>query len=134
MIVIQVFNPDALKNTSACLSNDKCVAIIAMANPVKFGHDHYTAIASQLALSIAPESEEPEEQVQQNYIFYVSTASSKAVEHLTVEDSDISLALKKVYCVFPPDAMGSNDYFIDDESAFLLLAPFLTATCSPPLF
>ena len=47
---------------------------------------------------------------------------------------DIDLAMKKVYCLLPPGIVGSNAYFNDGdgESAFLLFAPFLTTTCSPP--
>ena len=52
----------------------------------------------------------------------MSTAYSKATEHLCVEDIDIDLAMKKMYCVLPPDIQGSNEFFNDGdgESAFCL--------------
>lgn len=52
----------------------------------------------------------------------MSAADSKAVEHLTVEDININLAMKKVYCVLPPGVLGSNEYFNDGdgEAAFCL--------------
>ena len=51
-----------------------------------------------------------------------SAADSIAVEHLTVEDININLAMKKVYCVLPPGVLGSNEYFNDGdgEVAFCL--------------
>ena len=52
----------------------------------------------------------------------MSATDSKAVEHLTVEDININLAMKKVYCVLPPGVLGSNEYFNDGdgEAAFCL--------------
>jgi len=54
-------------------------------------------------------------QVQENYISFMSAADSKAVEHLIVEDIDINLDTKKMYCVLPPGVMGSNEYFNDSD-------------------
>ena len=122
LLLLQVSNPDALEYTSARLSGDKRVVIITMAGPDKFCHTHRAAIASQLAEANTPGKEEPEIQVRENYVSHMSAADSKAVEHLTVEDIDINLAMKKMYCVLPPGVLGSNEYFNDGdgESAFCL--------------
>jgi len=129
---IQVFNADGLATTSARLSEDKKMVIITMADPDKFGHARRTDIAHQLANAIKPEHEEFEDQVYRNYVTNMTKASTKAVEHYTYKGLD--LAMKKVYCLLPPGIVGSNAYFNDGdgESAFLLFAPFLTTTCSPP--
>ena len=93
-----------------------------MADPDQFGHNHCNNIARQLAEAITPDDEEPEIQVQENFVSHMSTAYSKATEHLCVEDIDIDLAMKKMYFVLPPDIRGSNEFFNDgdDESAFCL--------------
>ncbi len=115
LLLLQVSNPDALEYTSACLSDDKRVVIITMAGPDKFCHTHRAAIGSQLAEANTPGMEEPEIQVRENYVSHMSAADSKAVEHLTVEDIDINLAMKKMYCVLPPGVLGSNEYFNDGD-------------------
>ena len=40
----------------------------------------------------------------------MSSSYSNAVEHLTVENIDINLAMKKLYCVLPLGILGSNGY------------------------
>ena len=93
-----------------------------MADPDQFDHNHRNDIGRQLAEAITPDDEEPEIQVQENFVSHMSTAYSKATEHLRVEDIDIDLAMKKMYCVLPPDIRGSNEFFNDGdgESAFCL--------------
>ena len=126
VLLLQVSNPNALKRTSAHLSDDKRLVIISMANPDKFVHNHRKAIASQLAKTLAYASSlaataaattaavAPETQIEENYISSMSASYSSAVEHLTVENSDINLAMRKLYCVLPPGVMGSNEYFNHD--------------------
>jgi hypothetical protein len=38
-------------------------------------------------------------------------AYSKADEHLSIEDSNINIAMKQIFCVLPPRVRGSNAYF-----------------------
>ncbi len=127
VLLLQLSNPDALERTSACLSDDKHLVIITMADPDKFVHNHHAAIASQLAKTLTWTSsslskEEPEVQIEENYISSMSSSYSNAVEHLTVENSDTSLAMKKLYCVLPPGVLGSNEYFNHDgESSVFCL-------------
>ncbi len=122
VIVLQVSNPDALKTTSARLSEDKKAIIITMADPDQFDHNHRKDIVTRLAEAITPDDEEPEIQVQENFVSHMSTVYSKATGCLCVEDIDIDLAMKKMYCVLPPDIWGSNEFFNDGdpESAFCL--------------
>ena len=93
-----------------------------MADPDQFGHNHCNDIARQLAKAITPDDEEPKIQVKENFVSHISTAYFKATERLRVEDIDIDLAMKKMYCVLPPDIRGSNEFFNDGdgESAFCL--------------
>ena len=93
-----------------------------MADPDQFGHNHCNDIARRLTKGITPDDKEPEIQVQENFVSHMSTAYSKATERLCVEDIDIDLAMKKMYCVLPPDIRGSNEFFNDGdgESAFCL--------------
>ncbi len=52
----------------------------------------------------------------------MSSLYSNAVEHLTVEKSNINLAMKKLYYVLPPGLLGSNEYFNHDgESSVFCL-------------
>ena len=93
-----------------------------MADPDQFGHNHCNNIVRQLAKAITPDDEEPEIQVQESFVSHMSTSYSKATERLCVEIIDINLAMKKMYCVLPPDIRGSNEFFNDGdgESAFCL--------------
>jgi hypothetical protein len=46
VLLLQVSNPDALERTSVCLSDDKRLVIITMADLDKFVHNHRAAIAT----------------------------------------------------------------------------------------
>ena len=127
VLLLQVSNPDALERTSARLSDDKRLVIISMADPDKFVHNHRKAVASQFArtltwTSAAAEAAAmaPEIQVAENYISSMSASYSSAVDYLTV-DSDINLAMRKVYCVLPPGVLGSNEYFNHDGELVVCL-------------
>jgi hypothetical protein len=52
VLLLQVSNPDTLERTSACLSDDKRLVIITVADPDKFVHNHCAVIASQLAKTL----------------------------------------------------------------------------------
>jgi hypothetical protein len=127
ILLLQVSNPDALERTSARLSDDKRLVIISMADPDKFVHNHRKAIASQLAKTLTYTSSSssaaaaPEIQVEENYISSMSASYSSAVDHLTVENSDINLAMRKLYCVLPPGVVGSNEYFNHDGELVVCL-------------
>jgi hypothetical protein len=131
VLLLQVSNPDALERTSARLSDDKCLVIITMADPDKFVHNHRAVIASQLAKTLTWTSSslslllssEPEIQIEENNISSMSTSYSNAVKNLTVENSDINLAMKKLYCVLPPGVLGFNEYFNHDGESVVCLHP-----------
>jgi len=101
-----------------------------MADPDKFVHNHRKAIASQLAKTLTYTSSSssaavaPEIQVEENYISSMSASYSSAVDHLTVENSDINLAMRKLYCVLPPGVLGSNEYFNHDGELGLFAPTF----------
>ncbi len=63
----------------------------------------------------------PKTQIAENYISSMSALYSSAVEHLTVENSDINLAMRKLYCVLPPGVLGSNEYFNHDGELVVCL-------------
>ena len=46
-----------------------------------------------------------------NYVASMTGAYSKADEHLSIEDSDINIAMNRIFCVLPPGVRGSNAYF-----------------------
>jgi hypothetical protein len=46
-----------------------------------------------------------------NYVASMTGVYSKANEHLSVEDSNINIAMKQIYCVLPSGGGGSNAYF-----------------------
>ncbi len=111
-MAVQCFNPDALDITSAHLSADQLVVILTVAAPDKFVQDACQDIAYQIATSIHPDCQF-EEPVSINYVASMTGAYSKADEHLSIEDSDINIAMNRIFCVLPPGVRGSNAYFIN---------------------
>ena len=93
---VQCFSPDALDITSACLSADQLIVILTVAAPDKFVQDARQDIAYQIATSIYPDCQ-LEEPVSINYVAYMTGAYSKADEHLSIEDSNIDIAMKQIF-------------------------------------
>ncbi len=110
ILAAQCFSPDALDITSARLSADRLVVILTVAAPDKFVQDARQDIAYQIATSIHPDRQ-LEEPVSINYVASMTGAYSKADEHLSVEDSNIDIAMKQIFCVLSPGVWGSNAYF-----------------------
>ncbi len=46
-----------------------------------------------------------------NYVASMTGDYSKADKHLSIEDSNIDIAMKQIFCVLPPGVWGSNAYF-----------------------
>jgi hypothetical protein len=109
-LAVQCFSPDALDITSAHLSANRLVVIPTVAAPDKFVQDAFQDIAYQIATSIHPDCQF-KEPVSINYVASMTGAYSKANKHLSVEDSDIDIAMKQIFCVLPPGLRGSNAYF-----------------------
>ncbi len=101
ILAVQCFSLDAYDITSACLSADRPVVILAVAASDKFVQDARQDIAYQIATSIHPDCQ-LREPVSINYVASMTGAYSKADEHLSVEDSDIDINMKQFFCVLPP--------------------------------
>jgi hypothetical protein len=110
ILAVQCFSPDALDITSACLSADQLVVILTVAAPDKIVQDSRPDIAYQIATSIHPDHQ-LKGPVFINYVASMTGVYSKADEHLSVEDSNIDIAMKQIFCVLPPGVQGSNAYF-----------------------
>jgi hypothetical protein len=136
-LAVQCFSPDALDITSAHLSADRLVVILTVAAPDKFVQDTCQDIAYQIATSIYPDYQ-LEEPVSINYVASMTGAYSKADEHLSVEDSNIGIAVKQIFCILPLGVWGSNAYFnkgrINENNHLQLQAfPFIVPSNMIPL-
>jgi hypothetical protein len=96
-LVVQYFSPYALDITPAHLSADQLVVILTVAAPDKFVQDAHQDIAYQIATSIHPDCQ-LEESLSINYVASMTGAYSKADKHLSVEDSNINIAVKQFFC------------------------------------
>ena len=110
ILAVQCFSPDALDITSACLSADQLVVILTVAAPDKFVQDARQYIAYQIARSIHPDCHF-KEPMSINYVASMTGAYSKADKHLSIEDSNINITMKQIFCVLAPGVRGSNAYF-----------------------
>jgi hypothetical protein len=111
---IQVTNPNAIKTTLACLTDDCCGIVVKIAARDKFFHEQLIGIGGMLGSVMGNK-----EQVTTNFISSLTAAHTNAVARYEDEGGETDLALKEILYILPAGTCRTNEYFNGGMSSFL---------------